>query len=275
MMPTRTTIAETLVRWGRGRSGVGALLLALALAAGCGHVPPEEEDRPTLEPPGAVANRRFIPGPAGLLFTNVDGFSARITLEPPAGSGGFHRTLAGELFGRGSELAFVPEGAGDKPRGPVAMAVVWNLSTGKGHMASEALQAYALLQATNRFTSITSQPVAGAAPLRLEGHLCQASEATVVAEDGTRFVFRVWRADDLGGLPLQIERPPELGGGTIRLAKPMRLAPPAEVFAIPRGFTAYDDPDLIQSELNMRLQNLRPGGGRTTGGAAMGSGSRP
>ena len=270
MMPTRRTIAESLADWRRGGAGVGALLLALGLVAGCGHVPPEEEARPTLEPPAAIANRQFIPGPAGLLFTNVDGFTARITLEPPAGGGGFHRALSGELFGRGSELAFVPAGAGDKPRGPVALAVVWNLATGKGHMASEALQAYALLQATNRFTSVTSQPAAGAAPQRIEGHLCQPSDATVVAEDGTRFGFRVWRADDLGGLPLQIERPPELGGGTIRLSKPMRLTPPPEVFAIPRGFTPYDHPDLIQSELNMRLQNLRPGGGRTTGGVGVG-----
>ena len=69
-------------------------------------------------------------------------------------------------------------------------------------------------------------------------------------------VFRVWRAADLKGLPLRIQCP---SGGvplTLTLSKVSLEAVPNDLFLPPNGFTKYESPEAMMTEMALRRVNL-------------------
>jgi hypothetical protein len=193
-----------------------------------------------------------------LLLTNADGFRARIVLESatPAQA---TPTTAGEIMVRGSKLLFAPEPrkvAKKQPR-PEDSAFVWDVNDNRGFVLNEPLQAYAPISSNRQFTNVTAgAALNNASPEKIAGHPCQATEVTVTASDGLATVFRVWRATDLKGLPLRIQLP---SGGvplTLTLSK-VRLGDiPSDLFLPPNGFTRYESPEAMMTEMALRRVNL-------------------
>ena len=52
----------------------------------------------------------FLTGPAAVLLTNVEGFSAKLTVSMPGADGG-RRAMTGDLLGRQGALVFQPSSA--------------------------------------------------------------------------------------------------------------------------------------------------------------------
>ena len=190
----------------------------------------------------------FMLGPAGALLTNNPGYSARATIQGEPSTTKL-KPLEGELLCRGSKLLFAPRGLEDVEKDSPArgFSYVWDVSTGSGHIRSEALQAYAPVSTTLRVTNI-SPPIAGGAP----------TDVMVSLSDGTKSVFHTSGDSHTGSLPTQIksESQPQT---SIALAK-VRMQPPTEdTFAVPSGFSKYPSAEALADELAARQHNLRRG----------------
>jgi hypothetical protein len=193
-----------------------------------------------------------------LLLTNADGFRARVVLEsaaPPHAT----QTAVGELIVRGSKLLFAPEPSGaakNKPR-PEDSAFVWDVNENRGYVLNDPLQAYASISSSRQFTNVTAgATLINASPERVAGHPCQATEVTVTASDGVSTIFQVWRATDLKGLPLRIQCPSNGAPVTLTLSKVRIEAVPNDLFLPPNGFTKYDSPEAMMTEMALRKANL-------------------
>jgi len=225
----------------------GALMLVVA--AGCSH---HHHDY-TIEGPGFARVYTpqvptFMLGPAGALLTNNPGYTARATIigEPSTTK---DKPVEGELLCRGTKLLFAPRGLEDVEKDSPArgFSYVWDVTTGSGHIRSEALQAYAPVSTTLRITNI-SPPVAGGAPM----------DITVTMSDGSKSVFHISGDARTGNLPTQIksESQPQT---SISLAKVRTQPPPEDSFSVPPGFTKYASAEALADELAARQHNLRRG----------------
>ena len=200
----------------------------------------------------------FLNGPMALLLTNADGFRARVVFESAAPSRAV-QTLAGELIVRGSKLMFAPEPTkvAKKQPHPEESAFVWDANEYRGYVLNDPLQAYAPISSSRQFTNVTEGAAANSTPPeKFDGHPCQVVEATVTASDGVATAFRVWRATDLKGLPLRIQC---LSGGvplTLTLSKVRLEAVPNDLFLPPNGFTKYESPEAMMTEMALRRVNL-------------------
>jgi hypothetical protein len=237
--------------------GPGFLLIA-ALAAGCASSSTKADRAGGFQVVPTPVTPLFLNGPMALLLTNADGFRARIVFESGAPSQATQPT-AGELMVRGSKLLFAPEPrkvARKQPRSEDS-AFVWDVNENRGYVLSEPLQAYAPISSSRQFTNVTaSAALNNASPEKVAGHSCQATEVTVTASDGVATVFRVWRAMDLKGLPLRIQCP---SGGvplTLTLSKVRLEAVPNDLFVLPNGFTRYESPEAMMTEMALRRVNL-------------------
>jgi hypothetical protein len=193
-----------------------------------------------------------------LLLTNADGFRARIVLEsasPPHPT----QTAAGELMVRGSKMLFAPEPrkvAKKQPR-PEDSAFVWDVTENRGYLLNDPLQAYAPISSSRQFTNVTAGAASNnASPEKVSGHPCVQTEVTVTASDGVSTGFQVWRATDLKGLPLRIQCPSNGLPVTLTLSKVRVEAVPNDLFLPPNGFTKYDSPEAMMTEMALRRVNL-------------------
>jgi hypothetical protein len=193
-----------------------------------------------------------------LLLTNADGFRARVEFESAAPSGAT-QTTAGELMVRGSKLLFTPAPtsvARQQPHSEDA-AFIWDVNDNRGYLLNDPLQAYAPISSSRQFTNVTTgAALHNASSEKFPGHTCQATEVTVTASDGVTTIFRVWRATDLKGLPLRIQCP---SGGvplTLTLSKVRLGAVPNDLFLPPNGFTKYESPEAMMTEMALRRVNL-------------------
>jgi hypothetical protein len=200
----------------------------------------------------------FLNGPMALLLTNAGGFRARVMFGSGAPSQ-VPRTTAGELMVQGGKMLFAPEPtivAKNQPR-PEDSAFVWDVNENRGYLLNEPLQAYAPISSSRLFTNITAgAAINSTSPDKVAGHPCQATEVTVTASDGVATVFQVWRATDLKGLPLRIQCP---SGGvplTLTLSKVRLGAVPNDLFLPPNGFTRYESPEAMMTEMALRKVNL-------------------
>jgi hypothetical protein len=200
----------------------------------------------------------FLNGPMALLLTNADGFRARVVFESAAPSG-VTQTTAGELMVRGSKLLFTPaptSGAKHQPHSEDT-AFIWDVNENRGYLLNDPLQAYAPVSSSRQFTNVTTGAALNtASPEKVAGHPCQATEVTVTASDGVATVFRVWRAADLKELPLRIQCP---SGGvplTLNLSKVSLGAVPNDLFLPPNGFTKYESPEAMMTEMALRRVNM-------------------
>jgi hypothetical protein len=242
-----------------GIPGLGlGLLLVATLVAGCASSSSKGDRAGGFQVMPTPTTPLFLNGPMALLLTNAEGFRARVVLEG-AGISQASQTTAGELMVRGSKLLFAPEPvkvAKKQPR-PEDSAFIWDVNESRGYLLNEPLQAYAPVSSSRQFTNVTAgTPLNNASPEKIAGHLCQATEVTVTASDGVATVFQVWRAADLKGLPLRIHCPPGGVPLTLTLSKVRLEAVPNDLFLPPNGFTKYDSPEGMMTEMALRKVNM-------------------
>ena len=151
------------------------------------------------------------------------------------------------------------------------MGFEWDLTQHKGFMFSEALQGYAPLTSGVRVAKVTIGPVLDSGKaVQIDGHPCQSKKVTVITDEGVNHDFQIWSASDLKGLPLEITSTTPTNAFTIRLSQVRVEVPASELFLPPDGFTKYDSPDALASELMVRSQGRH----RSSGGEE-GSSDRP
>ena len=246
-------------RWvGIQMSGLCLLLMA-ALAGGCAHKPKPGHQGGAVEDSSAPRIPAFLNGPVVLLLTNAHGFRAHAVLESGAPPQQVELT-EGELMSQGGKLMFAPApGSSGGKRSPLrGCGFIWDVTTGRGFLLNDPMQAYAPILASRQFTNLLTGSVPnGSAPEKISGHPCQPAQATVTASDGSLTGYRLWRATDLNGFPVRITRASAGPAFTLTLSK-IRLATlPDDVFQPPRGFVKHDNADALMNELAARQQSLK------------------
>ena len=228
---------------------------AAALLAGCASAPKAFYHAGDETPPV------FLTGPAAVLLTNVEGFSAKLNASMMGADGG-RRTMTGDLLGRQGTLAFQPASAvkGKRARREGGLFFIWSETLHSGYVLSDALQAYAPTAASVAPTNVALQSSA-AVEEEANGHRCRRMEAIVQCGDGSSERFQVWQAQDAKSFPVRIRT--EAGARELRLEfSDLRLElPPAQVFAPPDGFIRYDTPVVLMNDLIIRESALGKGAG--------------
>lgn len=199
----------------------------------------------------------FLTGPAALLLTNWEGFSARVEVRTESSTGG-ERISEGELLGRGSKLLYAPQADEntDTHHQPGGYSFIWDAAQGRGYVLSEALQAYA--PAVIKLNVTNLEKVVGGAPAqRLAGHPCETVTVTARLSDYPTRNFELWRAVDLNGFPMRIQTGTNSVPFTLNFSKVRFEVPAANVFAPPDGFSQFASPQAMADELAARQHNLR------------------
>ena len=199
----------------------------------------------------------FLTSPAALLFTNTEGFSARVELQTESSLGG-RKIYSGELLGRGGMLLYAPddEEITEKKQQPGNYSFVWNVAEHRGFVLSEALQGYAPVISALQITNF--QILRGNSPAeRIGGHPCESFRALSVSSEGTATAFDFYRTVDLKGLPLRITSITNTPAFTLTLSKVRLESPAVNVFLPPEEFTKYNSPEAMADELAARQHNLR------------------
>jgi hypothetical protein len=194
---------------------------------------------------------------AAFLFTNNDGFSARVEFQTES-SLGTPKIYSGELLGRGGMLLYAPDGEDmtEKKQQPGNYSFVWNVADHRGFVLSEALQGYAPVTSALQITNF--QVIPGSSPAeRIAGHPSESARALAVSAEGNGTAFDFYRAIDLKGVPLRITSITNTPAFTLTLSKVRLEAPPANIFLPPDGFTRYNNPEAMADELAAREHNLR------------------
>jgi hypothetical protein len=227
------------------------LALAAAAFTGC-HAGPKN-----LYHIGDEKTPDFLSGPVAILFTNVDGFSAKLTGSISTDAGIPHK-VSGDLLGREGSLVFQPETSikGKRARSEGGMFFIWNETAHAGFVLSDPLQAYApttiaKVQPTNVIFDTN-----GAFQEEANGHPCRRVEAVVQASDGSTARFKVWQAEDARNFPVRIATAPGPGEMVLDFSELRLELPPAPVFGPPDGFTRYDSPGTLMNELIIRQAAL-------------------
>src|SRR5215472_2007397 len=245
----------TLMRSVLHRIWPGICILAIALVfVGCGHSKREDAAAAFSGPPVAPQPPVFVRGSMALILTNSSGYEARVAveggpyLEPGAAVGG-------ELVCLGTKLLFNPDPNQKKGSSQIGrFNFLWDVATSKGYLLSEALQAYAPISSSAKFTNVMTKAEA-AAEEQIDKHPCRPEEVTVSAEDGEKSVFTVWRAMDLKGFPMRVRS--QSTRLTLTFSQVHLESPPEEAFAPPDGFAKYDTAEGLIGELRLRQANLR------------------
>jgi len=154
-------------------------------------------------------------------------------------------------------LLFAPDPQkGDKQLRLAGLSFIWDISANSGYLLSDALQGYAPLEFSVRYTNVVIGRSA-AAPQRVEGHHCELAVASVSSSEGKTTEFQVWQAPDLKGLPVRISSRADKVTRVLELSK-VHLGPPREdLFKPPDDFTRYASADVMMSELTLRQHNLK------------------
>lgn len=258
----RKLTASCFRRRGAGRL-VSILTPALIVwACGCAH----REGRPSQSREAAAENlpkvTSIISGPAACLLTNQSGFQAEFTLsfnDEPTPSP--TATPTGQIFVRGGKILWASTPAKSDSARPGAFTWMWDTTAGRGFVASEALQGYALIGGPVWFTNLQVNNT-GAVPPPLAGRRVEEINAVATGSDGLTESFALFRLADATHLPVQIRSLKAAMDFTLTLKKIQAVVPPAEVFLPPEGFTLYDSEPALLSELAARQRGLlggRPG----------------
>ena len=235
----------------------GLLPIAL-LVAGCAHSPRDGDRASGFEAIPAPMPPFFLNGPMALLLTNAGGFRAQVVLT--GGAAPQAKPLAaGELMGQGGKLLFAPAAgsAASKKAHAEGSAFIWDVKENRGWILNDPLQGYAPVSSQRYYTNLVAGAIQGnAAPERIAGHRCGRAEVTVSADDGTAATFQVWRAEDLNGLPLRIAGAADGAPIALTLSSIRRELIPDDLFQPPNGFTKYESPEAMMTELALRKVNL-------------------
>jgi hypothetical protein len=206
---------------------------------------------------GQEAPPDFLTGPAAMLLTNGDGFSATVSVYG-SWTGVGKSTVSGDLLERQGRLIFQPSNRASKKKKTLTqggMFFIWDESSHSGWVLSDPLQASAPMSTSVHSTNVIWN-TAAATEEEANGHPCRRVEALVQCDDGTTARFNVWQAEDAKHLPARIqctsgERQFTLNFSDIRLDLP---AP--ELFVPPVDFTKYPTPVALMNELIIRQTEL-------------------
>jgi hypothetical protein len=194
-------------------------------------------------------------GPAAVLLTNVNGYSARVTIEL-AGMSNNATPMTGQLLVRSSHMLFSPK-TGDS-------TFIWDVKEESGYILSEALQGYAPLASGVHVTRMqTMSETAGASSDQVNGHPGHESEEAITCDDGSVTKFGVWRASDLGGFPVRIRTINSPMGYTLNFSNMRSEDLSLKLFQPPEGFTKYSSTDSMVGELFARKGKAKNAGNTT------------
>lgn len=196
----------------------------------------------------------FLTGPMALLLTNANSYNAQIIFETRT-AWGSTQAVRGDLTSAGSKLAFQPElPKASRKNSQGTMVFVWDTMQSSGYALNDALQGYAPYSANVQFTNMVADKQ-NSLTERIAGHECQRETAMAFANDGSTNLLHVWRAADVHGLP-----PIRISGGsniTTSVLTVMKIQiGPAELLMSQEGFTKYDSPDAMVTELVARQHNF-------------------
>ena len=261
---------------------MGVLGLIVLLGAGCGTSANRELEIDRAAMDAKARFPFFLDGPMSLLLTNATGFEAQLTAETVQNQGETTR-LFGRLFGQNGKFLFALEvrQIQDERKPVKGVSYLWDTATGRGAMLSDPLQGYAPVEATLRYTFTTNQAASGAtASERIDGHVCDVTDWTALASDGSRSVLRVWRASDLQGWPLRLRLQDTNATLTVNLEHVSFAFQPVDIFTTTNGFTRYSTPAAMLDELasrqhQQRHKSLPPLGDPEDIGGVEGRKSRP
>lgn len=227
-----------------------ALLLGLGLVVGCSS---SKRTRFELPEEAVIAQPpAFLTGPAAVLLTNLNAFSARVSIVEP-GATGSAGTNSGRVLSQNGQLIYAPTDS-DK-------TYIWDVQKRSGYILSEALQGYAPFSSTVEVTNVlTLSQTAGPAGQTVNGHPGHEVQMALLVRGGLTNLFSVWRATDLGGFPAQIKTMGAPAEFTLNFSevRPENLSP--KLFLPPEGFSKYANAQAIASELLARKQKLRSTG---------------
>jgi len=197
--------------------------------------------------------RMMITGPTAMLLTNLAGFQSEcvITLS---GASGTPRNYAGRLFARGGKLRLETVPGKAKSASTLTFGVIWDATSKRGYVFSDALQGYAVLAGSDWFTNVLTS-VAGQTE-KMEGHAVDYVEVTATGGNHQKTVLQLNRAQDLSNLPLQIRQPDEPDSFTLRLTAVQTIVPPQGIFLPPDDFTKYESETAMLAELVARQHNV-------------------
>jgi hypothetical protein len=231
-------------------SQVAFLALAAVVLAGCSTAPKVYYHAGDENPPD------FLAGPLAVLFTNVDGFSAKMTRTTTLADGSRH-IVTGDFLGRQGSLIYQPDNAvkGKRAWNEGGMFFIWNESSHSGFVLSDPLQGYAPASTNLESTNILLN-TAGAAQENVNGHPCRRLEVVVQSNDGTSARFKIWQALDAKDFPVRIQSPPGPRQMTLDFSNLRLELPPADLFGPPDGFIKYNTPVALMNELIVRQMTL-------------------
>jgi hypothetical protein len=230
-----------------------------SLLAGCAHHREFSgaEQRAISTPPV------FFTGPMALLLTNGNSFNAQLTYETRT-AWGSTQSVTGSFTGAGSKIAFQPTLAKSSRKNTQAqMSFVWNAAQGGGYAINDALQGYAPFSGNVRFTNLISSKL-NSTPERISGYDCEEENVTVLGADGSINQLRVWRAAGLRGFPVRISAGTSTNAALLTFSK-IEFGQPAQFLMSQEGFTRYDSPEAMVSELIARQHNFSRKEGETFG----------
>jgi hypothetical protein len=198
----------------------------------------------------------FLSGPAALLLTNLDGFSATIAFSQSS-PGALPQTGSGDLIERDGRLIYQPAGMNRKKKTLIegGMIFIWNGSLHGGYVLSDPLQAYAGIPATIQGTNVVWK-TEGAVEEEANGHPCRRLQAVVDCDDGTSAHFTVWEAEDAKRLPVRIRSDAGSRQLTVNLSNVRLELPAPELFTPPDGFTKYPTAVALMNEMIVRQTEL-------------------
>jgi hypothetical protein len=234
---------------GFNRTRVACILFGL-LVTGCAHRKEFSgaEQRILATPP------TFLTGPMALLLTNAESYNAQIIFETRT-AWGSTQAVSGDLTSAGSKLAFQPELPPASRRNTQGtMVFVWDTAQNSGYALNDALQGYAPYSGNVQFTNVVANKQ-NLSSERISGHECQQEAAMALATDGSTNLLQVWRAADLRGFPVRISSASLATAGVLTIAR-IQFGRPAEFLISQEGFTKYESPDAMVSELVARQHNF-------------------
>jgi hypothetical protein len=233
---------------------LGALSLAMMLAVGCTS---EKQKDAAMARVGDEGPPDFVTGPALVSLEKFEGFSADVVATAANGA----PAVSGQLIGLMGRLIYQPSTTANIKNAKYyrgGMFFIWDTSTQKGYVLSEALQGYAPI--TNA-ASVTNQVDLTAAPVSeiVNGHPCHRGQLLLALSDGSGARLTEWRADDLRHFPVRVRAETAGREVTVDLTNIRLDLPSRDLFLPPASFTRYASSMALINELMIRESALRSG----------------
>jgi hypothetical protein len=205
----------------------------------------------------------FLIGPMALLLTNANSYNAEVMYESRS-DWGSTQAVSGSFVGTGRKLAFQPElPKASRQNKQGTMVFIWDTAQSSGYALNDALQGYAAYSGNVQYTNVVADKQ-NTLTERIAGHECQRELAMAFGNDGSTNLLQVWRAADLHGFPVRVSGGSNSTTGVLTITK-IQFGRPAEFLMSQEGFTKYESPEAMVTELVARQHNFSRKEGATFG----------